>query len=206
MGFLANLWAFVRARYVFVFTCFVALCGFAYFGLKSDLWLARSLGMVPYRYQVIQTPSQDYVPGVIKMIESARRELVIATGRIDDEGVLRALQDAEKRGVWVGIVFSPDQVRRDQGCLGWLLKHGVGSVWTDTASFSGVTLVVDGSVALVSHVPIYFRTKASTIGGLTMLIRHHGAVDELRTSIETQAKRGTEMQRSKYRTNDAPRN
>ena len=158
--------------------------------LRATSWLAAALGVSLPKLAILQTPTPDFIPGVQKMVESAKEEILIAAPRIDDEGLLQALAAAEGRGVRVAIVFSHDQVSRNAGCLGWLLYHKACRVFADSAPFSGVTFIMDRNVALVSALPLTVKAKSAQFGGTALFIRHREAVAELRDAVRRQAERG----------------
>jgi hypothetical protein len=160
-------------------------------GLRSDRWLADQLGITPSLTTFVETPAPRYIPGIVAMIGSARREVLLAVPKIAPVSVLEALASAERdHHVQVLIVLSPDQVVTNQGTLGWLQSKQVGAVYSDKFNFSGVTLVVDRSFAFVSAVPLSMNSEASQVAGFAQLVKHHESVDALRNEVLAQAHRG----------------
>ncbi len=191
MGFFNQFWIFFRTRYV-TWAVLVAWAGFsAVIGLRLTPWLAYKLGVQLPRYAVLESPSPDYVDGLVKMLNSAQVEIVIAAPRIDAVGLLEVLRERQTKGLPVTIVLSPDQVARDTGCLGWLLHFGVRQVYIDKFPFTGTLLIIDGKMAVISTLPITTHTKLAGVGGPSLFIRHDQAAADLRNDVLRQAARGT---------------
>jgi hypothetical protein len=195
--FLRLLFRYVCRHYFRTILAIIVAAVAASVGLRSDRWLEASLNLLPYKTFVIPTPSPDYISALDQLFLSAKTEILFAAPKIDTEEVLLAAQAAEKRNVRVVFVFSPEAVSTKTGCLGWLLYHQVGEVFTDNVSFAGTTVVVDGRVAMLSAVPVTIKTRAAAAGGRVVVIKNADGASQLKTSIMEQIRRGTAYREDK---------